>query len=54
MGDVDRSARIENGEDAGIVEAGGVFRIVFGLGVETEGVSTRVYQMIRFDPPWHR
>ena len=54
MGDVDGSARIENGEDAGIIEASGVFRAVFDLGAETEGVSTRVYQVDRLDPPWHR
>ena len=54
MGDVDGSARIENGEDAGIIETGGVFRAVFDLGANTKGVSTRVYQVDGLDPPWHR
>ena len=54
MSDVDGSARIENGEDAGIIEAGGVFRAVFDLGAETKGVSTRVYLVDRPDSPWRR
>ena len=45
--------RIENGEDAGIIEAGSVFLAIFDLGAETESVSTRVFQATRLDPLWH-
>jgi len=47
MGDIDGSARSENGENAGIVKAGGVRGTVFDLEAETQGMSTYVCQVIR-------
>ena len=54
MGDIDGSARMENGEDTGIIKAGGVFRAVLDLGAKMKSVSTCVFQATRLDPPWHR
>ena len=45
MSDIERSARSENGEHAGIIEAGGVFGAVLDLETGTESVSTRVRQI---------
>jgi len=39
MGDVDRSTRSENGENAGIIEAGGVFRAVLDLATVEQGAG---------------
>ena len=45
MGDIDRSARSENGEYAGVVEADSVFWAVFDLRTGAENVSTRIRQI---------
>ena len=42
MSDIDGSARVENGEDAGIIKACGIRGAVLGLGTEAESMSTRV------------
>ena len=45
--DINGSTRSENGEDAGIVQAGGVRGTVLDLEVETENVSSQVCQVSR-------
>jgi len=40
MGDVDGSARGQNGENAGIIKAGSVSWAVLDLGAETQSMST--------------
>ena len=47
MGDIDGSARSENGKSAGITEACSVCRAVLDLRAETESVSTRVCLTVR-------
>ena len=46
MSKIKRSARSENGEHAGIIEANGVYRTVLDLETGTESVSTHVRQII--------
>ena len=43
MSDIDGSARVENGEDAGIIKACGIRGAVLGLDAEAESMSTRGY-----------
>jgi len=45
MGNIDGSARSENGENAGVIKAGGVSWVVLGLGAEAKSMSTRVCQV---------
>ena len=47
MSDIDGSARSENGESTGIIEASGVFRAELDLEEKTKNVSTQVLQMTR-------
>ena len=47
MGDIDGSARSENGENAGIIEASGVFRAELDLEAETNDVSTQGWQVTK-------
>ena len=56
MGDIDGSARSENGENAGVIKAGGISWVVLGLGAEAKSMSARICQVIRLvrDLPWHR
>jgi len=42
MSDIDGSASNENGENAGVVKASGVCRVVIDLEMETESMSTGV------------
>ena len=42
MGDIDGGARSENGENAGLVNANGLFGDELDLEVETENVSRHV------------
>ena len=42
MSDADESVRMENGKNAGIIEAGGIRRTVFDLEAKTESVSTGI------------
>jgi len=41
MSDIDGSARSENGENAGVIKAGGIFRAELDLETEKNNVSTR-------------
>ena len=43
MSDIDGSARVENGENAGIIKACGIRGAVLGLDAEAGSMSTRVY-----------
>ena len=54
MGDIKGSARSENGESAGVIQAGGICWAVLDLQTGTESVSRRICQLDRLDPPWHR
>ena len=47
MSDADESARMENGKNAGIIEAGGVCRAIFDLEAGLESVSTDVPRVTR-------
>jgi len=44
MSDIDGSARSENGENAGVIQASGVCGVVIDLEAETESMSTGVCQ----------
>ena len=47
MSDIDGSAGSENGESVEITKAGGVFRTKLDLEVETNNVSTQVWQVTK-------
>jgi hypothetical protein len=54
VNDTNGDARIENGENASIIEAGGVRGTVFDLGAGTENMSAHLPGKQTGDLPWRR